>query len=548
MSTPNLDGDLTLYDEFAGAGGSTQGAAAVPGVTPILAANHWQTAVDSHSANFPTVDHYVGDVAKADLTRFPRADIFWASPACPAWTDARGRRRDFDKTNQTSLFGDDGPDEETARSRALMEEVPRYLNSMAIRGRPVLVGVVENVIQCRQWDQWNRWIGEIRSLGYDTRTIAFNSMHAAPDVTHRAPQSRDRLYVAYWHRSLGRQPDWDKWLRPKALCPCCDELVDAVQVFKKPNVDMGRYRQQYVYRCPKITCRNGVVEPEVLPALVAIDWSLPGQRIGDRERELKPATIERVRAGLRKYAMPITLAAAGHTFERHPGVRSWPITDPLVTQTTTATTAVAVPPLLVPVEDRAGDRVGHIGEPARTQTARAETALAWLPFITPLSGGGDKGRARPVTDPLATFRASGLHHGLAFPALLLRNNTGGSEMSTPVTEEMRTLTTHGHQSLVRWDHLVAQLAARGSAEVPEIDVNDVLFRMLEPHEIGRGMAFADDYIVTGSKRDRVRQYGNAVTPPVAELIISALVEAITGDQLERRQPREVGSIGIGLER
>ena len=141
-----------------------------------------------------------------------------------------------------------------------------------------------------------------------------------------------------------------------------------------------------------------------------------------------------------------------------------------------------------------------------------------------------------------------MHHGLAFPALLLRNNTGGSEMSTPVTEEMRTLTTHGHQSLVRWDHLLAQVAANASAEVPEINVNDVLFRMLEPHEIGRGMAFADDYVVTGSKRDRVRQYGNAVTPPVAELIVSALVEAITGEQLERRQPREVGSIGIGLER
>jgi hypothetical protein len=28
------------------------------------------------------------------------------------------------------------------------------------------------------------------------------------------------------------------------------------------------------------------------------------------------------------------------------------------------------------------------------------------------SGRGDKGRARPVTDPLATFGASGQHHGL----------------------------------------------------------------------------------------------------------------------------------------
>jgi DNA (cytosine-5)-methyltransferase 1 len=135
-----------------------------------------------------------------------------------------------------------------------------------------------------------------------------------------------------------------------------------------------------------------------------------------------------------------------------------------------------------------------------------------------------------------------LHHGLAFSsewhALLMRNNEGGSEMSTPVSEYMRTLTTKGHQSLIEWRQRLGE----------QIDVQDVLFRMLEPHEIQRGMAFADQYIVTGSKRDQVQQLGNAVTPPVAELIVSALVETITGEQLERRQPRDTGSIGIGLER
>ncbi len=50
--------------------------------------------------------------------------------------------------------------------------------------------------------------------------------------------------------------------------------------------------------------------------------------------------------------------------------------------------------------------------------------------------------------------------------------------------------------------------------------------MLKPPEIGRAMAFADGYIVLGTQRERVRQYGNAVTPPVAEVIVPALVEAI----------------------
>jgi hypothetical protein len=46
--------------------------------------------------------------------------------------------------------------------------------------------------------------------------------------------------------------------------------------------------------------------------------------------------------------------------------------------------------------------------------------------------------------------------------------------------------------------------------------------MLEPYKIAAAMAFDPDYkVVVRSKRDKVRLYGNAVTPPVAEIIISA---------------------------
>lgn len=55
--------------------------------------------------------------------------------------------------------------------------------------------------------------------------------------------------------------------------------------------------------------------------------------------------------------------------------------------------------------------------------------------------------------------------------------------------------------------------------------------MLKPPEIGRAMAFTDGYTVLGTQREKVRQYGNAVTPPVAEVLISALAEAITGEVL-----------------
>jgi hypothetical protein len=97
--------------------------------------------------------------------------------------------------------------------------------------------------------------------------------------------------------------------------------------------------------------------------------------------------------------MPITLAIDGHTLSGMQAYDLRQLPHPLVTAYT---------------RRRSSGRSsgGHTGEPARTQTACAETALPWLPSITSLSGRGDKSWARPVTDPLATVRASGQHHGL----------------------------------------------------------------------------------------------------------------------------------------
>ena len=617
---------LTLVDFFCGAGGSSQGAAAVPGVSVRLAANHWDKAIESHSLNFPGTEHFQGDIHDADVRRFPAGDLFWASPECPAWSQARGKRRDYDK--QPDLFGDVLPDAAADRSRALMWDVPKYLEAMKLRGRPVLAGVVENVTDVRNWIHWREWVRSIEVLGYRTRLIALNSMHARPTVTRYAPQSRDRLYLAYWSVSLRRDPDWDRWLRPQAWCPSCEETVDAVQWWKRRGNDMGRYRQQYLYTCPRVACRGQVVEPAVMPAAAAIDWSVAGTRIGDRAVPLKPKTIARIEAGLRRYARPITLEAAGNTYERRPGVRTWPADAPLTTLTTTATKALACPPLMVPAGGTWRDDATSVTEPMTARTTRENDGLAIPPFCVPLRSGRDRSLradreplatvvadggnhgivtgpgqpfitvhrggegdirtvavtdplpavtasgnhlglavppfiaelrnnmdARPVTDPLSTVATSGSHHGLVVPdaALIMRNNTARGDqgqMSTPVGEPLRTLTAAGHQSLIDWRHLlvpyygtgVARPVSEPAGTMSAVDryalaslavaVEDVLFRMLEPPEIGNAMAFFPGYRVVGNKREKVRQFGNAVTPPVTEVIVSALAEAITGEDLE----------------
>jgi DNA (cytosine-5)-methyltransferase 1 len=63
-------------------------------------------------------------------------------------------------------------------------------------------------------------------------------------------------------------------------------------------------------------------------------------------------------------------------------------------------------------------------------------------------------------------------------------------------------------------------------QMPRPAIEDCLFRMLEPHEIGRAMAFPDDYLVLGCKRERVRLFGNAVTPPVMHWLLQRCIESL----------------------
>lgn len=547
---------ITIADLFCGAGGSGLGATAVPDVQLVYAANHWRKAVETHAENFPDTDHAVADISQVDPRRTPRTDILWASPECTNHSQAKGRRRDL---GQPDLFGETLPDEAAERSRATMWDVPRFAEHHRYRAV-----IVENVVDAARWVLFPAWLQAMTLLGYDHQVVYLNSMHAPAIAAPRAPQSRDRLYVVFWRRGQ-HAPQLD--VRPLAWCPTCGQDVDAVQSWKRPDrPPWGRYRAQYLYRCPNAACRYSVIEPYADPAAMAIDWTLRGQRIGDRDRPLSAKTLARIRAGLNRYARPLTFEARGNTFVRTGPdgqpvyARAWPVDQPTATLTASETRA-----LVVPVEGRDGLAARTADEPARTQTARLQDALvvpsggtwneaarptgepfttrtaretdalvvpyygtgvarpadrelptmgtvdtAGLAFIAELRGGHSD--ARPITDPLATVTASGNHH------MLVRHNTArgdAGQMCTPATEPARTLTTTGHQSLVGWP-----------GDAPAVE--DCTFRMLEPREIQAAMAFRREYRVLGTRREQVRQLGNAVTPPAAEFLIRSVVAALDG--------------------
>jgi DNA (cytosine-5)-methyltransferase 1 len=534
---------LTLTDLFCEAGGSSSGAERVAGVKVVMAANHWRLAIDTHNTNLPGADHDCADISQVDPRRYPPTDLLWASPECTNHSQARGKRK-ADK--QPDLFGETLPDAAAERSRATMFDVCRFVEAGILRGRPYKAFVVENVVEVRDWMFYEPWLTALRNAGpgYCLHIVYLNSMFAQNGGLG-APQSRDRWFCV-GHLTSIRCPDLHKWTRPVTTCHSCGNRVRPVQAWKNIKRQFGKYGTQYVWRCPTTACKGQEVHPQVLPAAAAINWAMPGRRIGDRRRPLRPKTMARIEAGLRRYATTPQLVPAGGGWN----TTTTPVTDPMRARTTRETegllagpgglyapgfltllrsgrartigvdeplaTIVAdgsnhalVQPLVVALEGRADtNRVRSVSEPLRTQTGRHLDAL-----VVPLR---NNGVAKTLDLPLDTVAAGGNHHGLLTgPNLLIPYHRTG--VARPVDEPMGTLTTVDRLGLL-------------NADGQPIDAMDCLFRMLEPAEIKIGMGFTNGYTLLGNRRAQVRQAGNAVTPCAARDLIAAVVEAITGQE------------------
>jgi DNA (cytosine-5)-methyltransferase 1 len=141
---------LTLTDMFCGAGGSSTGAIAAPGVEVRVASNHWRLAIETHNTNHPDADHICADLSQTHPRYFPRTDILWASPECTNHSRAKGRPIE---SSQDALWGDALPDEAAERSRATMWDVVRFADHHAYRA-----AIVENVVEVTQWRPFQSWL------------------------------------------------------------------------------------------------------------------------------------------------------------------------------------------------------------------------------------------------------------------------------------------------------------------------------------------------------------------------------------------------------
>lgn len=526
---------ITVTDQFCGAGGSSIGASLAGGEVR-LAMNHWKLAIETHNTNFPNVDHECTDISAADPRRYPSTDILITSPECTNHSLAKGKPRRF---YEQDIFGNVLIDPSAERSRATMWDVPRFAEYHDYR-----IIVTENVVDAAKWRMWDAWLQAMHLLGYEHEVVYFNSMFAFP-----TPQSRDRMYVVFWKKG-NRKPDLD--IRPKAHCAKCGIDVDAIQTWKK-RVKWGRYKAQYFYRCPNC---NQVVTPYYFAAFNAIDWTIQSERIGDRKSPLKPKTLARIKYGLEQYGRQVMIVTGRYTSgmecrvrnaneeplptqpgdSSHYAVLPWMVetahsqgngkyvtssADPEPTQTTAQTLGIVAGFLTRNYGGAASLSVMPTGldEAAGTLTSSGNQSLLTLPpalqqsagliepsFIAELHGAS---RARALEEPLMCITSTGSHHALLSAGSFL-SYYYGTKQASGLVDPIHTVTGLDRAALIQ--------------ALDSLTVEDLHFRMLQPHEIGKGMAFPKTYKVLGTKREQVKQYGNAVTPPVMEMLIQRCME------------------------
>jgi DNA (cytosine-5)-methyltransferase 1 len=367
--------DLVAVDMFSGFGGLTQGIE-LAGFTTIMAANHNHYKVEVHEANHPEAEHWVANLVNPEAADYhsardlPAADLLAAGVSCVNHSQANTQKA---YEQGLSLFEVEDPEFEarvtrSERDRATANCVLHY----AAQHHPRLI-LVECTTELSSWGSalpgrpkvgdgstYRWWLKQFENLGYRYRVLYLNSMFFG------VPQSRDRLYIAFWDRVLPT-PNLDH--RPPAWCGRCGQVVDGVWTWRTgvPPTGSVRYGRQYDYRCPR--CRGQVVPPAA-PSITALDLTDLGTRIGDRKRPLAPATMaraERCRQRFAEFPAVLLPAKAVRGSERHP----W---QPMTTQTGQQEAAILSTGQVFAAHRHNGDGK-HLTQPMDTVTSTHEKAV-----------------------------------------------------------------------------------------------------------------------------------------------------------------------------
>lgn len=346
------------------------------------------------------------------------------------------------------------------QSRCTPFDIIRWVTMLDIRRL-----IIENVPEFETWGPLgadNRPIPEQRGSFFamfigSLRGCGYDvDWRVCNAADYGAPTTRRRLFIQAVKKGCGKRLVWPK--------PTHAERLEDGTLFDGPDRTW-------------------------IPASEVIDWTIPCQPLDDRKRPLAPNTMERIMSGIRRYwgeyAEPFLVRYNGGDNRHHS------IHEPVPTLDTSNRYGL-VSPMILPQQSGADARPAD--RPCPTIATAGAIGLV-QPLIAEMYGTGG---CRGVDRPLSTISCSGAHHGLVQPLVM---EYYGNGQCRPVSEPLGTVTCKERFALLR----------------PE-DCR-IGFRMLQPHELAAAQSFPDWYRFTGSKKDVVKQIGNAVCPKMAEALV-----------------------------
>lgn len=499
-----------IVDMFCGAGGTSTGVRAAArklGIDmDLIAINHWDVAISTHSTNHPEMRHYNSDLIAIDphlAVPSGHLKLLVASPECTHFSRARGGKP------------------MSKQSRASVKYVLSWMHALDIEN-----AVIENVPEFMDWGPLHRQCVCGAGPYYDVKH-AKDCKFATP-IKNRKGEYFHRFIMKL--RELGYNVEW--------------RILNAAD-YGDPTTRRRLFimaRKGKPVRFPEPTHhREGGdmfgIKPRWRTAREIIDWSIKGESIYNRKKPLAENTMRRIEAGLLKYNgkafvlgqqsgavardvdQPIpTVAGAGAISLIQPFIialrgtadssvktshRS--VDNPLPTITGGNHLAV-VQPFIIQMD--MGGRLQSMDDPMNTLTSADARALV-QPFLVEYHNGeNSERRTRSIDQPLPTLDTSN-RFGLAEPFIVEYYGTGQAQL---VEEPMKTITGRDRFGLV--EPIVFEHNGKKY-------LLDILFRMLQPHELAAAMSFPKGYKFQGTREQMVKQIGNAVPVRLAEALATA---------------------------
>ncbi len=453
-----------VIDLFAGGGGASTGIEQAIGRPVDVAINHDADAIGMHEVNHPQTRHYRSDIREVDplaVTRGELVGLLHASPDCTHHSQALGGQP------------------RNGEIRSLAWVVIRW----AGKTQPDVI-TLENVEQMMQWSpliakrdpETGRVITLERVIDPATGKSKFRvadpgevvkrgNQFLIPDPKHKG---RNWEHFVQALRDLGYKVEW------RVICNADlgahSTRTRLYLIARRDGLPIVWPKQTHAKKA-KASPRNGLLPHR--PAADCIDWSIKGQSIFGRKKDLVPATMRRIAHGIVKYVtgsddpyiVPGSHQAAALVPVTHTRDISYDLQNALRTITTAKggeTALMAAHLVQMGYGEREGQAPRALDPRAGVGTITAggqKFALASACMVQAGHGEGKDGGKRwshganDITDGAGTVTASGGGQSLATAFMVQANGGHNATPALPLDRGVTTVTTTGSQQQLAVAHL-----------------------------------------------------------------------------------------------